>query len=301
MPGRITGSFAPAGRAAAAAPGGRHPVVRLFRLWRLYAWMDLMWATRSLKMALCYFVSDLLINAAAVAGVLLLAERFGGIGRWTKPEVVFLLGYAMLVGGVLDLFFGYNILSISRRIGRGQLDHTLIQPQPFILALLTEGFVPISGSPAFLAGAGLLAWSLRGLSLHVTAGWLTAGFVNLAASCLVVLAFSFLWGSLAFWEPRAAEEINSSTVHLLGQLKSFPLDGLGPAAVLGMMTVVPVGFVAWYPCRVLLGLGASPWEEAVTPLAALVFCLLAAGAFRLGMNHYGSTGSPRYHDLGHRR
>ena len=34
-----------------------------------------------------------------------------------------------------------------------------------------------------------------------------------------------LWGSLAFWAPRAAEELNSSTFELSNQLAPFPLDG----------------------------------------------------------------------------
>ena len=51
----------------------------------------------------------------------------------------------------MNMFFGYNVLTISRRLGRGQLDHTLVQPQPIWLSLLTEGFMPFSGSPVLLA------------------------------------------------------------------------------------------------------------------------------------------------------
>jgi len=117
----------------------------------------------------------------------------------------------------------------------------------------------------------------------------------------VVVAFSFLWGSLAFWAPRAAEEISSSAVDLMVQLKAFPLDGLGPVPLAGLMTMLPVGFVAWYPCRYLLGLDRSPWAAAATPLAALIISALAGWIFTRGMKHYGRTGSQRYRDFGHRR
>src|ERR1700730_18466451 len=103
---------------------------RLFRLWRLYAHLDLIWVTRDFKSALLYICSDAIATVATVTAMLLLAERFEGIGSWTKFQVVFLLSYAMVVRGVLDFFFSYNILFISRRVGRGQLDHVLIQPQP---------------------------------------------------------------------------------------------------------------------------------------------------------------------------
>jgi ABC-2 type transport system permease protein len=169
------------------------------------------------------------------------------------------------------------------------------------MALLTEGFMPFSGSAILLPGCGLMLWAIHRLSLPVSPGWLALLALNLAASAGVALSFSFLWGSLAFWAPRAAEEISSSSVRLVYQLKSFPLDGLGPVLSGGLMMVLPVGFVAWYPCRSLLGLDRSGWSGAVTPLAAALFAALAAWVFRQGMRQYARTGSQRYSSFGHRR
>ncbi|HUS14807.1 MAG TPA: ABC-2 family transporter protein, partial [Chloroflexia bacterium] len=129
---------------------------RILRLWRMYAYLDFMFVTRDLKLMLTWYVSDAVINVAAVTGTLLLAERFAGIGGWSKWQVIFMLGYATVVSGILGTLFGYNVLFISRRVGRGQLDHTLVQPQPIWMALLTEGFMPFSGSSILLSGLALL-------------------------------------------------------------------------------------------------------------------------------------------------
>jgi ABC-2 type transport system permease protein len=115
------------------------------------------------------------------------------------------------------------------------------------------------------------------------------------------LAFSFLWGSLAFWAPRAAEEISSSATSLITNLKSFPLDGLGPLLLSGLLTIIPVGFVAWYPCRALLGIDSTPYAGWITPLAALVLGMLTLLIFRKGLHSYEHTGSQRYTSFGHRR
>ncbi|MDQ2995659.1 MAG: ABC transporter permease [Chloroflexota bacterium] len=266
----------------------------------MYAVLDFTFLMADLKLALTWYISDGIVNLASVTATLLLADRFAGIGVWGRYEVVFMLGYATVVSGLMNMLFGYNVLTISRRLGRGQLDHTLIQPQPIWLSLLTEGFMPFSGSPMLLPGVALLAWSASKLSLAITPGWLALLALNLAASSVIVLAFSFLWGSLAFWAPRAAEEISSSSIRLLYQLKGFPLDGLGPLLLSGMLTVLPVGFVAWYPCRALLGLDPSGWARWMTPLAALIFVIITSWIFRKGMRYYGSTGSQRYSSLGHR-
>lgn len=274
---------------------------KLLRLWRVYAHMDLLWLTRDIRFALMCIVSDFIMYLGGITAVFLLAERFDGVGSWTKWQVVFMLGYATAVNGAMSTFFGFNVLHISRRLGRGQLDHSLIQPQPVWLSLLTEGFMPITGSMPFLAGLGIMAYAAVELHLSISPGWLLMLFVQLGASSIVFLAFSFLAGSLAFWAPRAAEEICSLAVDMMSSLRSFPLDGVGAFLSTLLLSVLPVGFVAWQPCRSLLDIHATPLDAAMTPIAAVVFSTLAACAFRKGFNHYAATSSQRYLDFGHRR
>lgn len=278
-----------------------HPLKRFVQLWGLYARLDLLFLARGPSAALAYYASDVIVGVATVTATFLLAERFDGIGPWTKPQVLFLLGYALLVRGFIDMFFNYNLAFISRRIGRGQLDHVLIQPQPLWMVLLTEGFAPFTGSGMLLPGLGLLIWAGSRLDIVVSPTWYLLLVVDLVASIAVVLSFEFITGSLAFWAPRAAEEINSSSWRLLTQLAPFPLEGLSTWALASLLTVVPVGLVAWFPARVLLGIGAAPGETALLPAAALALNTLALWIFTRGLRHYGRTGSTRYLDYGHRR
>jgi viologen exporter family transport system permease protein len=275
-------------------------LLRLFKLWRLYAWLDLMWVTRSFRQFVMYYLGDAVLSIAAITSTLLLAERFDGIGAWTKWQVVFMLGYAATVTGLLEMFFGYNVLYISRRLGRGQFDHTLIQPQPVWMALLTDGFNPFGASGTLISGLALIVWATMNLAVGLSPAWITWLVLNLSASSVVMLSFNFLWGSLAFWAPRAAEEINTPLVRMFDHLKSFPLDGLGGVMLGGLLSVAPVGFVAWYPCRYLLGLDATAYAGFVTPLAALSVGVLAAWVFTSGMRHYARVGSQRYRAMGHR-
>jgi ABC-2 type transport system permease protein len=127
---------------------------------------------------------------------------------WGLGDIFTYLPFASLASAPLRIYtgtgdpqFGYNIMHISRRIGRGQLDHILIQPQPIWIALLTEGFVPFSGSWSFLTGVGVTFWALTQIELSITFIWCLYFALNLLSSCAVVLGFSYLWGSLAFWAP----------------------------------------------------------------------------------------------------
>ena len=165
---------------------------RLFALWGVHARMDFIWLTRDLKMCLLWMLADSVGSVATITGIWLLSEKFQGIGVWSRAQIIFLLGYATTVGASVDLFFGYNVAFISRRLGRGQLDHTLIQPQPIWMALLTEGFSPFSASIMLLPALGLMAWSGHRLELAITAGWLLLLGMSILASVSVVLAFQFL-------------------------------------------------------------------------------------------------------------
>jgi ABC-2 type transport system permease protein len=177
----------------------------------------------------------------------------------------------------------------------------LLQPHSVLTTILTEGFVPISGLCALAPGAALLLWAGARLGLQPTPEWLLLFMLQVLGVAAITMAFHFTWGTTAFWAPRGAEEISSSTNRILDQLRQFPLDGLGPAARTGLMTVLPIGFLAWYPCRSLLAMERSPVAAALTPLAGLAFLLVATIAFRGGLAHYARTGSARYSDFGHRR
>src|SRR5262249_2567417 len=150
-------------------------------------------------------------------------------------------------------------------------------------------------------GMALMFWAICRLPGPFSGVWAAELLLNLLASAAIVLAFSFCWGSAAFWAPYTAEEINSATARLLYQLKTFPLDGIGPVLRAGLMTAVPIGFLAWSPSLSLLGLSSPPWTRAATPLSALLFSLIAIRIFNQGLKHYGRTGSQRYLSFGHRR
>ena len=276
-------------------------VRQLLAGWALNARMDVLFLARSLKVGVSWYFADLLLGLSGAVWAFLLAERFGGIGAWSKMQIVFLLGLALFVRGVVDVMFSMNVSFPSRRIGRGQLDHMLLMPQPLWMTIVCDGFTPFSGSGQLFTGAGVLVYATRALELSVGPAWLALLALHVASAVAIMLSFAYLWGSLAFVAPRGAEEINSQTWRLLEQLKPFPLDGVGGFLAAGLVSVVPAGLIAWLPSRVLLGLERSSLALLWTPLAALAFLALAVFVFRRGLRHYARTGSTRYLAHGHRR
>lgn len=145
----------------------------LFRLYRQYTKMDLLWFLRDTRYCLLQIFSDTVCAFCTIAGVFLLSEKFGGFGGMNQGEILFMMGFSTLVDGIYMMFFiGNNTSMISRIIGRGQLDHVMIQPVPLWAELLAQGFSPLSGSSMLVCGIGLTAYAVRRLPLSATLPWL---------------------------------------------------------------------------------------------------------------------------------
>ncbi|MTI95868.1 MAG: hypothetical protein FH749_10360 [Firmicutes bacterium] len=275
---------------------------QLLRLWGAYARLDLTWFLRDTKYCIYNIIADTVSSLSAIAGVFLLAEQFGGIGGMDKLQILFMLGYATICDGIILMFFSMNNIAwISRLIGRGQLDHRLIQPVPLWKQFLTEGFIPVSGNSMLLCGIGITIYAASQLGLTISGPWLLQFVFLMLCSVAVILSCSFIAGSVAFYAPVAGEEISTTAISLFAALKSFPLDGLSTAARTVLCTVLPVGMAAWFPANLLLGLPPAGFPETLLIILTIIFTLTASTLFRKGMKHYAKNGSIRYADRGHHR
>ena len=272
-------------------------VKTLLRLYRIYARMDVLWFLRDTRYCLLQMAADVVSAAACVSGIFLLAARFDGLGGMSRPEVLFLLGYATLIDGLYMLLFASNNAGqISRIIGRGQLDHCVLQPVPIWMQLLASGFAPVSGCSILLCGAALTAYAAHAGALHVSVPLL---LLCALCSCTVVISVVYVISCLAFYAPAAAEEIASDARGIFGEMKGYPLGGLAPALKAALCTVLPIGLTGWMPAQALIHhAGPSPYILLIVAAAALL--LLAQHVFRKGMKYYATIGCSRYSGFGHR-
>ena len=273
----------------------------VLRLLKLYARMDFRWFFQDMTTAIIVVLSETLSNLSSLTGVLLLAIRFGGVGGFTADEVLFMLGFYELADGICWMLFGnYNVMHISRRVGRGQIDHMLIQPRPLWMQLLTEGFMPFSGCYGAITGVLLTAIALRRMQLGITPVWVGLLVYYILIHIALRLSQSFLYGSLAFKSPVACEEISSLTVDLANKLGKFPLYGLPGWLMTALHTVLPIGLLGYFPALALLRELGKGVELAFPLCVALLFAAAAIICFRKGLRHYEEYSCNRYSTMGFR-
>ncbi|MEY8356964.1 ABC-2 family transporter protein [Lachnospiraceae bacterium 54-53] len=279
----------------------------LLRLYRQYAKMDLLWFLRDTRYFLLQLVSDVVCAGCTIAGVYLLSVSFQNLSGMNRDEILFMMGYSVVIDGIIMLFFlGNNTSMVSRIIGRGQLDHILIQPVPLWAELLAQGFSPFSGSPMLLFGAALTWHGAEKASVFVTPVWIALFLLYAACSSLIVLSFQYLLSCTAFYAPAAAEEISMVGRDLFSTLKTYPLGNMNAGAKGIFLTAIPIGLVAWFPSHLLLQAGREGLSSLdlisvlYLPGASAVFLTAAILFFKKGMKYYARFGSPRYTGFGHR-
>ena len=273
----------------------------IFGLLKLYAKMDLNWLMQDFTSAVIVIFSETLMNISGMMGVLLLAYRFGGVGGLSADEILFMLGFYELANGLGWMLFGnYNVMHISRRIGRGQVDHMLIQPRPIMVQLLTEGFMPFSGSGAMVVGLILTIGSVSRLSVSLSLTWFLMLVFYIAVHIVLIAAQSALYGALAFKSPVSCEEISSVVIDLNNQLGRYPLIGL-PRWLSGLLfTVMPVALTAFLPTLALLKDLGKDVAITLPLIVSGVFMILSVIAFRKGLTHYEKHSCNRYKEMGFR-
>lgn len=266
---------------------------------KIRALLDCQWLLKDTRTFIVDVCVDLVGMAASISGLFLLAQRYDGLGGFNRDQVVFMLGFGLVVEGLNRLFFGgENAGMPSRRFGRGQIDHMMIKPVPIWIQLITDGFSPASGCWVLLAGLGVVHAPLKALGIVPTAVNALAFATQAFAALGVLVGFQYLCAVPALYAPVAAEEVSTTVEDFFLSLRNFPLGGLHGALRTLLCTALPVGLVAYLPTAALLGIeGALVWA---TPLAAVLIITLAALLVARGMRYYATVGAIRYSNRGFR-
>ena len=274
---------------------------QIFRLYAASAKLDWQLLSRDVRTGLIYIFSDWISAVSSVLGIALLAVRFEGIGQLNADEILWMLGFFTLADGFTTMMLGScNWLWISRVVGRGQVDHMLIQPVPLWMQILTGGFLPFTGSSCFVTGVALTAVATARLGIAVTPGWLLLLALYTLCRMAVATGCSYLAGTAAFYRPAACEELSTVVLDAMNAAGKYPLAALPVWMQALFLTALPVGLLAYLPSLLMLGKLDAP-AAYVWPVAMAAALLSASGMlFGKGLKHYARHGCPRYKSMGFR-
>jgi len=198
-----------------------------------------------------------------------LMRRVTTLRGWQLADVQLLFGMVAVSFGLTVTVAG-GVRHLGRLIEDGDLDTLLTQPRSVLVYALGLRSQP-SGVGDLISGLIFIATS-REVAWHTLPLLLAA----LLASAVVLVACGIAFFSLAFWLGNV-ETVARQLWELLITFSLYPEPLFGGVLRLALFTVLPAGFVAYLPVRVvhapsvplvcLLLLGAS----AYVGLAVLMF------------------------------
>jgi ABC-2 type transport system permease protein len=197
---------------------------------------------------------------------------------WRLADIQVLFGIVAAAFGLAILGAG-GVRHLGTFIDEGELDTLLTQPKPVLLYALGLRSHPAGGGDllsgvAFIALSGQVSWQDLPLLVLV-----------IASSAIVFVATGVVFFSLAFWLGKV-ETLSRQLWDMLITFSLYPDPLFGGAVRLVLFTLLPAGFVAYVPARLV----RAPNVGDALLLAAMTatYTLIAVVVFERGLRRYSS-------------
>ena len=245
------------------------------------------------KTSFLFYVFAILVFYSGQIGLLLVVlNRFHEIQGWTMGEMAFLYSLLALAQGFTNLLFS-QLVHFDQMIVAGEFDRILVRPlSPLGQVIFSKFEIStvahlIMGISAFWFSTHFYSidWTLKKIVLFpiiVTGGVLIAGAIRLMVS------------AVAFWTLR-----NRSLVHTAvfssKEFIVYPVSIYNTGVQFFLTFVFPIAFINFYPAYLFLDRSGEellhPALEMGTPLVGITLFTISIIAWKVGVNHYQSSGS----------
>ncbi|MGF1964493.1 MAG: ABC transporter permease [Aulosira sp. DedVER01a] len=237
-------------------------------------------------------LGQFLVTVIEFFGIWALFSRFNSIGTWTLAEVALFYGMINISFACADAL-GKGFDYFTKIIKSGDFDRLLLRPRTTVLQLLgTEFTFKRIGRVA--QGIVLMAWSLSTLYIPFTfkTFWLLGtsfiGGVALFVGIVIVQA------TLTFWTIESLEIMNILTYGGV-ETAQYPLSIYSKWFQRFFTFLIPLGCVSYFPLLAVLekedNFLVPLWFCYVSPIAGILFLIVALQLWKVGERYYCSTGS----------
>jgi len=233
-------------------------------------------------------IGMLFANASNLMVVWLIFGSVPSVKGWTYHELLFMTGFFVMALTPQQLFFDV-FWNLGWQLQSGQFIKYYFRPLNMMFYFTSQSF-DLKGLVQLAFGIGMIAYA--GLRLEVAWSFprVLLLVVNWMSASLIMIAILIAALSSSFWI------INSNsltgTIMTVREFGRYPLDIFSKAFRWIFTFIAPIGFLAFYPCQMLL----KPWTEVspaawFSPVAGFVSFAIAVAIWRKGVRSYSGTGS----------
>ena len=257
---------------------------------KLYFLITAQYVKARLSYRLDFFVSSfgmLAMNLPGLLGLLVVFRSIPNLSGWSLDQLVFVYAFSLLSLCPLQIVFD-NIWQLRNKLQDGSFVKYYFRPLNMLFYYTSE-MVDLKGFAQLIMGIVLMVWSSNQLHLIWTVPMLFGFLVLLFTASLVMVGLMLGAASAAFWI------VNSfSILSLFSRFRDYaryPMSIYSTAFRFLFSTIIPIGFVAFYPVQWILQPAQAGIEVWFTPLVGIGCFALGAIVWSKGVRSWGGTGT----------
>lgn len=231
-------------------------------------------------------LGQLLVTVNTFLGVKFLMDRFGTVAGYTLPQLALCFGVILTATSLAECFArGFD--AFAAVLSQARFDRLLVRPRGLIFQLLCEE-MKLSMVPRLLQAVLMLGWAISAGAVRWTAAKAAVLVLMILCGAAVFFGLFLINAALCFFTLEGLEVMNIFTDGPR-EYGKYPFGIYGRGVLWILTLLVPLALVQHWPLQYLLDRG--PGWYGLLPLLSLLFLLPCAAAWRLGVQHYRSTGS----------
>jgi ABC-2 type transport system permease protein len=236
-------------------------------------------------LAIAHFISTFV----DIVGIWVLFDRFKMVQGWSLEEVALIYG-VMHMGFAIAEASARGFDTFSQVVKNGDFDRLLLRPCGTLLQVATRE-IQLMRIGRFLQGLLVLLWAMKSLQITLASYNGAIILMSIIGTASLFYGLFIIQATLCFWTIETLELINVATFGGL-EAGQYPLSIYKAPFRWFFTFVIPVGCVAYYPIASMIHQDMLPiWLGAALPLAGILFLYLSCQLWKVGVQHYHSTGN----------
>ncbi len=211
-----------------------------------------------------------------------------GVAGWTFEEALVVIGWFMVMKGVLEGAVNPSLAAVVDHIRKGTLDFVLLKPADAQFLVSTQKFQPWRVVDA-IAGVVVFAVAFHRLGRWPDAVHVLAAILLLGCAALILYSLWILVISAAFFVVKV-DNLSFLFVSIFDAAR-WPADVFRGLLKLFFTWVVPLALMTTFPARALLGKQFGPADAAAAVAGALVFAGFSRLVWLRSIGRYTSASS----------
>ena len=188
--------------------------------------------------------------AATYTAIGLLLLRFGNLGGWTWNEMALLLSFHLLAYSIGASLSFTQFRDIEEKVRLGTFDAILVKPiGPWVYLVFSGLNIGYTGH--IILAVGLMAWAVTQVAVDWSVLTALYFFLAILSAAAVTAAIMTMIGATALLWVRSKHLY--SVFFGFWELARYPLIIFPVPLQILMLTIAPLGFLAFIPVAVTLG------------------------------------------------